>query len=196
MPKTKMNNSHREVLKNFCNDKIIAGIDQKTKNRLYKRLVNLTNTAIRKKYPESDMEILRKYGLALVDRCIKYQFPSGRVDGFTFKYQNEKSEDFDISLEITGVPYKRGCGGSDVFAVSDEFESILSEYTKLIDENSKSIDKKMRDCNSLIISAKYVEDVLEIIKVPKELKERLLGRSTAIVAISPEVTNRIKEIFN
>lgn len=75
-----MNNAHREVLRNFAYEKIVKVVNRKEEHKLYKKLVTATNLALRKKYPEKEMEVLRKYQLTTVERCVKYVFPhwSGR----------------------------------------------------------------------------------------------------------------------
>lgn len=197
MAKTRMNSGHRGVLKEFAESKIDEVVDRKIESKLYNKLVSTTNVAIRKKYPEKDMEILRKYQLTKVDNCLRFLFPSGRVDGFTFNGHNSWGGADEGPSEIVDMPYTRGCFRTDdVFPMNEAFEEILGEHSKIKEENDKLKNQKRRDCNSLIDYAKYIEDVLEVIKVPKNIEEKLLAKSTALVALSPDVIERIQADFS
>lgn len=191
MAKTRMNSGHRTVLTDFAEKKIAEVIDRKQEHKLYKKLLAAANTALRKKYPEKDMEILRKYKLVRTDHCIKFLFPSGRVDGMSFT--KEDGEPVDI-------PYRYGCYGlyehEAAFPVSAEIGEALDEYNLIKAANDNLYRQKYRDCANLISYAKYVEDVLEVIKVPKEIENKLCAKSTALVALSPDVIARIQADFN
>lgn len=189
--KTRMNNAHRDVLREFAHKKIVEVVDRKLEDKLYAKLITKTNSVIRKKYPEKDIEVLRKYELTRVDTCLVFQFPSGRVGGITF--EEEEAED-----KIAEMPYTRGCNSraGEAFAVDSEIEELIEQYTKERDKNREIISNKRKDCNTLINFAKYVEDVLEVIKVPKEIETRLTAKSTALVALTPEVIGRIQADFN
>lgn len=187
MAKTRMNNGHRDILTAFARERIAKNVDRKQEIKLYNKLLDETNKQIRKKYPESEMEILRKYELTRTDFCIKYSFPSGRVDGVYFNSSSGTPVD---------LPYNKGCRASEVFMATEQFEKILAEYIKIKEENDKIAAQKKTDCNSLIGYAKYIEDVLEVIKVPKELQNQLLAKSTSLVALSPDTIKRIQADFN
>lgn len=190
MAKTRMNSAHRSVLKDFAMKKIEDVVDRKPEQKLYKKMVAQTNSALRKKYPEKDMDVLRKYQLTQRDNCVRYVFPSGRIEGFDFQEARE---------ELVEIPYTRGCtsyNSKDIYPMPQEFEAMLDEYNKLKDASEKIISQKRRDCNSLIEYAKYVEDVLEVIKIPKEIEDNLTAKSTALVALSPDVIERIQADFN
>lgn len=187
MAKTRMNSGHRELLFSFAESKIDKNVDRKVELKLYGKILTMTNNLLRKKYPESDMEVLRKWGLARVDYCLKFSFPSGRVDGFSFNKQDGYPKD---------IPNSRGCGNWEVFIANEELEKTINEHTKLSSENKEARFRKITDVRSLINYAKYIEDVLEVIKVPKELEQKLLAKSTSLVALSSDVIKRIQADFN
>lgn len=184
MAKTRMNNGHRTVFKEFALKKVEEAIDRKQEHKLYKQILAGSNKVIRKKYPEEHMEIIRKYNLKSDDHHIKFVFPSGRVDGFT-------------SAELVDIPYSRSYGSrQDVYQMTAEFEVMLDEYELIKKKNDELLRQKQRDCNSLIEFAKYIEDVLEVIKVPPQIEAKLLAKSTALVALSPDVIARIQADFS
>jgi hypothetical protein len=145
------------------------------------------NLAILAKYPEADMAILRKYDSTRHDRCLRFQFPSGRVDGFNFPYADEEC--------LADLPYGRGCNNRDVFVVDEAFEKAFDGYAVAKKANDAAFNKKYADYNALIQTVKSVEDVLEVMPLPDALLERLSVQRQSLVAISPEVLDRIKADF-
>lgn len=183
-----MNNGHRDILRNFAYKKIEENVDRKQENKLYAKILSFTNSVICKRYPEEDMAILRKYELAGEDTCVKYSFDGGRVDGFNFSQQKGGVP--------KDTPKQRYCNNNNVYMTTKEFEKDFREYNKIKTDNEKILYQKKVDCNSLIAYAKYIEDVLEVIKVPKQLEHSLLAKSTSLVAVSPDVIKRIQADFN
>jgi hypothetical protein len=185
--KTRMNNAHREVLREFAYKKITEVVDLKQEQKLYEKLVKHINAAIRKRYPEKDIEVLGRY--KLTDNCYNFlfQYPSGQVTGFTCSV--------DEKYPISEIAHRRKYSSEPAFPMTQEFENLLQEYGKVHEENIKIINQKKIDCNTLINFAKYVEDVIEVIKVPDEVRKRLCARSTALVALTPEVIERIQKDF-
>lgn len=165
---------------------ILPGVvDRKKEKATYETLLAESNKAIRVKYSEKEMAILRKYNLTRKDRCLRFQFSSGRVYGFNFHYDDDE--------RLDDVPQNGGCRSeSPCYPMSDKFETNLDAYEKLKKENDDSVNAKWRDYNALIKSAHYVEDLIDIFQPPNEFKDRLLGTKTALIAISPEVIDRIK----
>lgn len=188
MAKTRMNSGHRTVLLDFAVKKIKEVVDRKHEQKLYAAILSQVNKLIRKKYLEEDMIVLRKYKLFAIDNCVKFVFPSGRVSGFTFN----KEQPVDI-------PHSKRCydrSFRDVYPATEAFEEMLEEHNKLKEESDKLYQQKIKDCQSLINFAKYVEDVLEVIKVPKDIEANLTARSTALVALSPDIIEHIQKDFS
>ncbi len=187
MAKTRMNSAHREVLRDFAHKKVEESINRKSEITAYAKILAETNTLLRKKYPEKDMEVLRKYKLECQYTSFRYSLPSGRVDGFTF----EKELGWPCD-----TPKQNNWSDTAVLVVSAAFEKAFDEHNKAKHANDELLTQKKRDCNTLINFAKYVEDVLEVIKVPKEIEAKLVAKSTALVALSPDVLARIQKDFS
>src|SRR5262245_20756892 len=83
--KVKLTNARRDVIREFGAKHIASVIDRDKETKHLAAMVEGANAAIRTKYPEVDMATLRKYNLTRKDYCLKFQFPSGRVDGFNFQ---------------------------------------------------------------------------------------------------------------
>ncbi len=192
MTRIRLNNNHRSILKEYGQQKIASLIDRKKENQLYGTMLDAANTAIRLKYPEKDMVVLRKYELTRHDCCLKFQFPSGRVDGFTFNKRN------DDGPSINDLPYRRGCGyaNGDVFPMDEAFETAFDMHAKERDANLAEIRRKEAEFFALVDSAKTLDDVLSVIELPEAILERLGRKSTSLVALSKESLDRLKADFS
>ena len=187
MTKIRLNKTHRDILTAYGQGKIADLIDRKKEKALYAALIEGTNKAIRVKYPEEHMAVLRLYKLARFDRCVKYQFPSGRVDGFTFQYEDEKL--------LADLPSRSGCFDSAVYPVDKKFKAAYDDYAKVKKVNDEERAKKNANLYSLIESAKTLDDVMDVIDLPKEILERLGRKSTALVALSSDTLKSLKRDF-
>ena len=185
--KIKLNKSHREVIKSYGLNRISASIDRNKEAKQLQILLDGANTAIRGKYPESDMAILRKYELERTDRCLKFQFPSGRVDGFNFR----------SDVAIVDMPYKAGChySSNDVFPVSEKFEIAFDTHAKLKTENDKIEKAKHNEFFAFLNACQFVEEVLEVIPLPDDIRKRLGHSSTGLVAVTPDTVKSLKATF-
>jgi len=82
--KTQLNKARRAIIEEYGFKHIESSIDRTRENELLQQLIGYANEAIRAKYPEADMAVLRKYEVVRTDHCLRFQFPSGRVDGRSF----------------------------------------------------------------------------------------------------------------
>ncbi|MFO0958233.1 MAG: hypothetical protein U0800_12540 [Isosphaeraceae bacterium] len=120
--KIPLSNTRRDVIREYGVQHIQSTIDRSKEQKQLAILLREANSAIREKYPEAEMAVLRKYELARVDRCIKVQMPSGRVDGFSFK----------ADCEVADIPYNRHCNWTNnvVYPVSEAFEKAFDAHAK------------------------------------------------------------------
>lgn len=187
MTKIRLNQTHRDILTKYGQEKISSLIDREKEHSLYAALLEATNKAIRKKYPEEHMAILRLYKLVRIDRCVKFQFPSGRVDGFAFFYEDES--------KLADLPSRHGCLDSVVYPMSEGFETTYDKYAKVKHANDGEYEKKIVSFKTLVYAAKTLDDILEAIDLPDELQKRLGKQCTALVALSPDSLNSLKRDF-
>lgn len=185
--KTKIMKAHRDIIETYGEKTIRASIDRAGETDLLETLIDGANAAIRVKYPEADMVVLRKYKLERIDYCLRFQFPSGRVDGFSFHMRGN---------DIADMPSCRGCFSSEVFPVSEAFEQAYDEHTKVKKENDKLEAEKLSQFRSFLVACRYIEDVEEVIEFPTDIRERLGHRSTALVAVTAETVVSLKATFN
>lgn len=185
--KTKLSKFHRSVIEEFGVRHIAASIDRSKENKHLSVLLEAANAAIREKYPEADMVILRKYKLERTDRCLTFQFPSGRVDGFTFNSE----------AAVVDMPYKAGCGyfSSEVFPLPAAAEKAFDEYAKLKAESDKKQREKGQQFLAFLSACQTVDEVLDVIPLPDDIRKRLGHSSGALVAVTPETVKSLKATF-
>jgi hypothetical protein len=183
--KTPLNKARRSIIEEYGLKHIESSIDRTQENDLLQQLVSHANEAIRSKYPEADMAVLRKYEVVRTDRCLRFQFPSGRVDGRSFPPE----------ASLADMPKNSGCYMGEVFAVSVECEQIFDAHAAEHQANYQLGTDKNRQFLAFVAACKTVEDVLEVIGLPSDIRERLGHRSTALVAVSPESVTALRETF-
>ena len=187
MTKTRLNNTHRQQLRTYGYEKIASLIDRGQEKAYYAQLLDAANTAIRQRYPEEDMAVLRRYDTTHIDRCVKFQFPSGRVDGFYFPSEE---------AGLADMPYRRHCLTHAAFAVDDEaIEVAFDAYHTARTANDKEQRQRGTVFDAMLQAAKTLEDVMEAVELPAELLERLGRKSTALIALSSDDLKRLKQDF-
>ncbi len=187
MTKIRLNNTHRDILTTYGQEKISGLIDRSREKVLYETLLEAANKAIREKYPEEHLVVCRLYELTRTDNCLRFQFPSGRVDGVNFA-------PVDAS-RICDVPSGRGCYSSDVFPMDKAFEDAYDEHLTLKRANDEEERQRLASFRSLIEASKTLEDVLEVIDLPEDILERFGRKSTALVALSTDTLRTLKRDF-
>lgn len=185
--KIKLTSARREVIREFGLKHIAESTDRTKEKKHLGVMVEGANVAIRAKYPEDDMIVLRKYKLERVDLCLKFQLPSGRVDGFTFP----------ADAGIADIPHCRNCyyGNSDVFPVTSAFEKSFDEYAKLKTESDKRQQEKERELNAFLSACQFLDEVTDVIPLPADILKRVGHESTALVAVTPETVKSLKATF-
>jgi hypothetical protein len=185
--KIALSNTRRDVIREYGLKHIKTSIDRSKEQKQLAIMLKEANAAIRSKYPEAEMAVLRKYDLARVDRCLKFQMPSGRVDGFTF----------NADCEVADIPYNRHCSyyNSTVFPVSEAFEKAFDAHAKHKAEADKLQQEKIDQFTSFLIACKTVEDFIDVIPLPEDIRKRLGADSTALVAVTPETVKSLKATF-
>jgi hypothetical protein len=187
MTKIRLNNTHRDILMTYGREKIAGLIDRSREKVLYNTLLEAANKAIRDKYPEEHMVVCRLYELTRTDYCLRFQFPSGRVDGYNFAPEDE--------TKICDIPSCRGCYSGDVFPMDKVFEDAYDEHIKLKRANEEEERKRVASFRSLIESSRTLDEVLEVVDLPTDILERLGRKSTALVALSTDVLHGLKRDF-
>lgn len=183
--KIKINKTQRTLIDEYGVKHIQSTIDRIAEEKLYQAILDGANQAIRAKYPEGEMIILRKYELTRIDRCPRFLFPSERVDGFHFRFESP----------IADMPSQRGCYSGEAFPVSAAFEKAFDEHAKLKKENDKIEADTVQSFRSFLVACVYLDDILEVIDLPNEIRARLGHRSTGLIAVTAETVAALRTTF-
>ncbi len=187
MAKTRMSNDKRETLLNW----MMTQYDEKHTAQLDKpkaKALKAINSAIRKKYPESEMAVLRKYGVTRKDRCLRFvDSESNQFFGFDWGW-NQEPED------LADVPNGRGCQNNDVFTISPVGREAIEAYTTAKEAAQNARRQKERDYRSFLEASKYVDDVHAVVPLPEDMQRRLMS-GAPLIPVNEELIASIKSEF-
>jgi len=186
MTNTRLNTIHRDLLRNYGRERIASLIDRNEEKAFHAQVLVGANQAIRKRYPEEDMAVLRRYQVTHTDGCVRFQFPSGRVDGFYFPSEEKGLAD---------IPYRRNCTTDAAYPVDAAIEAAFDGYHKARTANDKEQHRRTSAFDSLLRAARTLEEVMEAIELPPEVLGRLGQKGTALVALSSDDLTRLKQDF-
>lgn len=187
MAKTRILQSTRDHLLIWMTEQMAAKLQlQLEKPEL--KAIEAANKAIRAKYPEKDMEVLRKYKCTRRDNCLRFVSEEGQVFGVDFGYEEQKRD------RLADMPDGAGCHRGDVFPVTKTVQNTLEAYIEKRDANKYEAQRKRHEYFSFLAACKTVEEVDEVVKLPDDLRKRYLSGG-ALVAINPDVVASIKSDF-
>jgi hypothetical protein len=181
MAKTRLNQAHREMLLRFATDNLSCPAEEKARAKAYERASRLVRDAVEKRFPSDDMAVLTKYNCSYPDACIRGGSPSGQFVGFQF----DKKEDAPI------VP-DHGCSSRSIGftqATVDAIEAFEKANNLLKDARQKKIDAY----RTLIGTARSFEEITAVWSAAEALAEKIVARTTALIALSPEVVEFIRD---
>jgi hypothetical protein len=188
MPKTRLTNYKRESILSYMKTRYAERIDMGAENDARARMVALINAALRSKYPEDEMVILRKYRCTSKDRCLRFQQTSnGRVFGIDF---------YDDNSDLADIARHHGCQTNDVFPVSDDLPSIWEHYEQLKTDRTDATRRKYSEYAAFIEACKTVEDVETVVPLAADIRLKLTGSNTALVAVSDEIVASLRNEFS
>ena len=72
----------------------------------------------------------------------------------------------------------------------------FDEHAKVKNANDKLESDKSQSFRSFLAACVYLEEVLEVIELPQEIRERLGHRSTGLVAVTSETVASLKATFS
>jgi hypothetical protein len=146
------------------------------------------NTAIRKKYPETDMAVLRKYGVTRQDRCLRFMdTESNQVFGFDWGYGS-------IPADLADLPTGNGCRSDDVFPITPASREAIELFNKTREDARETRRQKEQDYYSFLCACRFVEDVHEVVPLPEDMQRRYMSGSP-LVAVNDELLAGIKREF-
>jgi hypothetical protein len=201
MPKKKLNKSLRElIVKWMIEEKLEKHPDIKVVNKAMHAAIDAANIAIREKYPEFDMAVLRKYKVVRKDNCLKFcDEETSRVYGLEIHASYKQKWSSVMRLEgidsLADTPNNGGCHNRTVFSGNPELEQLIIDYNKKYDDFKSLFAQKSREYWAFVENCKYLEDVDLVVSLPSDLKEKITGNQTAIAHINPDIIKNITNDF-
>ena len=185
MAKTRMNQRARDILSQRAREKAKKLIDRAKYTKLRETLVKRTNELVKKRYPEADMKVLKKYELASPDRC----FLVVRTD-----IDNQSPETFNFKEgEITELsPSNPGCRSRGAYPVTQAYLELMRSVVRQAEADQKAENLIYYDFRKLIDNVRYFEDLLEVWPEAGSWREELFpGSGTGLSVLSQDVRDRL-----
>ena len=187
--KKKLHKNDRDIIKHKMSMRIIeAYSNEKAIVEETEKLIDNINTIIRGEYPESDMQVLRKYGLAKKMTFIEFIIPE---TGHVFGYSINHSQIRDFSDLIVDAPYEVEKGSNMIFRSTAEFKDRLAANIIMADTARKIVLQKNKICSDILNRCLYLEDVDALMVLPQDIRDTIIGVSTASKGF--DSTNTMKE---
>jgi len=163
------------------------------------KAIAAANKALRAKYPESDMVILRKYHCARQDVCLKFMDnETTQVFGIDFAIRRSSSvfplPNLDLK-SIADIPSGRGCNSNEVFAISPTGRNAIEAFGKTLNEFAETRKNKFSDYGALTLGCKTVDELNEVIPLPEDIKQRYMS-GAHLIALSEDKIAELKKEFS
>jgi transposase len=181
----RLNNSDRELLRNFVRGKIACETEQEIFEKAYKAAKIIVLNVVRKRFPMKDMKLLQKYEAAKLDGCINYGGYYDTDSQFRF-HLNDK----DIPL----VP-KNGSCNQRHYEWSKDDHVILSAYQLARQALKKAKNEKTNAYERLIIGSTTFNDIVAVWPAAEILRSKIIPQNTeqrALAVLSEDVIAMIK----
>lgn len=165
------------------------------------KAMTAASKAIRTKYPENDMAVLRKYKCTRADPCVKLvNIDTQYVFGVDFRlrfifngYTDVSIRDLDMAA-LAEVPDRGGCSTGQVYPISTTGMKAIDEFTKAAEKFRDARRAKFVEYGAFTLGCKSVEDFHAVIKLPKALADRLMVGG-ALIHLSEEKIDSLRKEF-
>lgn len=189
MAKKRLNKTHRDMLKRLARDKVESPETQKVIDRTLTKAQTIAFKEHQKQFPEDDMKLLQKYGVAKTTTDIPILFHCKDTG---------KSDHDSVTVEESFIHPENNSWRTDPkHKVQSKYDGPLHKackaYSQAKKDHDEAITSKRRDYNTLIDNARTFEDVLEVWSEAEELRTSICGTTTALATINNDVIVRIKK---
>jgi hypothetical protein len=176
MAKTRLNRHLREVLYKKVRDEVTLPELGAKEEKAYERAAAHLRTFLHKRWPEPDMEVLRRYDSVYKHSHVRLQIPGLGVTEFHFKQP---------------YTYERPAHGSYYPLTADaKTNDAVCDWVAARDAHQKALGVIHHDYLELIRGSRYLEDIMAVWPEVVALKEA--ARSTSLIVLSDEVIERIR----
>lgn len=181
MAKTRLNETHRGLLRDFAEGSVASPKVQSLRDKAYAKAARLVSEEVQKRFPPDKMATLAEYGCAAPDFCIRGGAPTGQFLAFRF----------DAADALAPMVPAFNCSSRSIPFSARAVEAIEA-CTKAADTLKKARDEKLTAYRSLIITARTFEDVIAVWPAAEALRDKIVRSSTSLVALSDDVVSFIR----
>jgi hypothetical protein len=174
----------RDALYSFARKCIAETQDASAVDAAYDVAAQAVHDALVEKYPQKDMRVLERYDAATADSCVYVSRGHYDYDQFCFR---------DDDKRIPLRPGRSGgCNSRNAFMLEGERADAYAAYTKAKEAHESAIRQRFNDYKALIYAAKTFNEVSEVWPQAEQLREAIVGTSSALVVLSNDIVARIK----
>lgn len=170
MAKRPMRSWMRDKLKRHIDEAIKPAKELAAKIAAYDVAAPLVLAAVNAKYPQRDMRICKKYDAALIDDCIKVQYPNGSVEEFKFAPESGPL-----------VPRTGRYCNSRIFLADDATAAAVEVNATAVKALVEETARRRKAYNAMIDAASTMEDL----SVVWPEAAALIPSDNAVVALGP-----------
>lgn len=174
--KKRLNNNHREALRELAHRVVDTPVETKVFNDAYARAEVLGRAVIEKQYPPEDMKLLRKYEVAEQETSVRFHYGENLIIKFEFN-------------EGSGPHSPLGAGNHYVVASRTTFEAFekCEAARKALVEARKT---KLAMYDAVIDGATTWTDIINAWPEAAEVAER--HQAGELIAVNPDVIEFVR----
>jgi len=200
MPKVRLRKSDREKIIREVSKRIVCLKEERAHDKALAKVYPHIEKAVLKKYPKADMDILTNYATTRSDYCGRViAGDENKFIGFNFGHKVKADDWRKYRYDTTKLARKfpafvtpsGACKINDL-KVTAKVGDLLEAYNLAQDELLKAQKSKLSAYKSVILSARYVDDLEGVISLPSEFFAELKIRDAGLPAISGDIVKMIK----
>jgi hypothetical protein len=180
----RLSDRDRDSLYKLARKRIEDTQDSTGLDNAYEFAAQAVHDALVEQYPQKDMRVLARYDAATADSCVYISRGHYDYDQFCFREGDKR------------IPLRPGRGGGcnsrNAFMLEGERADAYSAYNKAKEAHEAAIKQRYADYQALIYAAKTFNEVTEVWPEAEQLREAIVGTSSALVVLSNDVVERIK----
>lgn len=171
----------RTIIERFARKQVERTADTAALDVAYENAANAVHVAVLAKYPQKDMTVLKRYGFANLDACIFVSTGGGDYDRFEFRADDKRIE----------LRPKHNCRNHPLMLDGDAADSF-KVYLAANKDHDAACKRRNNDFAALIGGARTFNELAAAWPAVEELREKIVGASTAITVLSDDVVARIQ----
>lgn len=183
MTNKRLSASDRDVLLAFAKKQVSATQDMSDVDTAYEKAADAIHAKILVDNPPKDMAVLKRYGLADLDRCIYISTGGYNYQQFTYREGDKR---------IVLRAYRRnGCNRHPI-QLEGEGEQAFDAYLRAVKANEVDQASRLSNFKALIYNSRSFNDVATIWPAAEELRASIVGNGSALIVLSADVVDAIK----